>query len=236
MKKKFSDPFEQACWDYYLGKKKATIKIVSNKADDEIVPVKYFFRELTEMPQIEKLALGFCKGEILDIGAGSGCHSIELIRNGHSVNSLEIRKGLTELLSERGIKEIYHCDIFQFTDKQFDTLLMLMNGIGLVGDLNGLDKFLLLIKRIIKPGGQVLLDSSDLMYLYEEDDGSVKINLNESYYGEVEYQFIYKNMKGNPFKWLFVDYSTLNEYADKNGFRCELIYEDDHYNYLARLY
>lgn len=235
MKKKFPDPFEQACWDYYLGDKNASIKIVSNKSADEIVHISYFFRELSEMPQIEKLALDLCTDEILDIGACTGCHSIELIKKGHRVHSLEIRKGLAELLSERRLINVFHADIFKFTDKQFDTLLLLMNGIGLVQDLTGLDQFLSHAKSILKTGGQILMDSCDLMYLYQEEDGSVRMNLNEGYYGEVEYKFVYKNLVGDQFKWLYVDFSTLTTYAEKNGFNCELIYEEDHYNYLARL-
>lgn len=236
MNRNFTDPFEQACWDYYLGDKETTIIITSNKADDEIVPIKYFFRELDQMPQIEKIALDLCQGEILDVGAGTGCHSLELIKRGHLVNLIEIKKGLIELLSEREINNIYHCDIFKFADKQFDTLLMLMNGIGLVQDLNGLDKFLAHIKSLLKPAGQLLMDSSDLMYLYRKEDGSILLNINDGYYGEVEYRFEYKDLKGELFKWLYVDFSTLCEYAIKNGFVCELIFEDNHYNYLARLY
>lgn len=211
MKKIYTDPFEQAFWDYYLGDKDATIKIISNKAEDEIVPIKYFFRELNEMPEIEKMALDICQGEILDIGAGSGCHSLDLIKRGYIVNALEIRKGLAELLTERGIKKVYHSDILKFGNKQFETLLLLMNGIGLVQDLCSLDKFLFHAKSILKPGGQVLMDSSDLMYLYKEKDGSIRINLNEGYYGEVEYKFVYNNLSGDLFRWLYVDFSTLSE-------------------------
>ncbi len=236
MKKIYTDPFEQACWNYYLGDKDATIKIISNKAEDEIVPVKYFFRALNEMPEIEKIALNHCQGEILDIGAGSGCHSLELIKKGYIVNVLEIRKGFADLLTKRGVKNVWQTDIFIFTDKKFDTLLMLMNGIGLVQDLNGLDRFFIHAKSLLRSGGQVLLDSSDLMYLYKEEDGSIRINLNESYYGEIEYKVEYNGVVGESFKWVYVDYLTLNDHADKNGFNCELLYEDDHYNYLARLY
>lgn len=236
MKGKYTDPFEKACWDYYLGDRDTTIKIISNKADDEIVPVKYFFRELNEMPEIEKKALDLCQGEILDIGAGSGCHTLELLNRKHLASALEIKKGITELLIKRGIKEVFHSDIFKFNNKQFNTLLLLMNGIGIVQDLRGLDRFFSHTRSILKPGGQILLDSSDLMYLYQEEDGSIRINLNEGYYGEVEYKFVYKNQSGELFKWLYVDFSTLSEYAFKNGFNCELIFEDEHFNFLARLF
>lgn len=144
--------------------------------------------------------------------------------------------GLTKLMKERSLKKVIHQDIFKYQSDKFDTLLMLMNGIGLVGDLNGLSTFLKHSKKIINKGGQIILDSCDLMYLYKEVDGSVKINLNEAYYGEVEYQFEYKGINGEPFKWLFVDFSTLSEYASQYGFYCELVLEDENHQYLARLY
>jgi hypothetical protein len=131
---------------------------------------------------------------------------------------------------------VLHSDIFSFYGQRFDTLLMMMNGIGFTINFEGLQKFLVHAKSILNPGGQILLDSSDLLFLYEEEDGSYKIDLNENYYGEVEYQVEYKGILEEPFKWLFVDFSNLAYYAEEAGFRSELIYEDEHYNYLARLY
>ena len=89
---------------------------------------------------------------------------------------------------------------------------------------------------MLKPGGQILMDSSDLLYLYQEEDGSVSLDLSENYYGEVEYQVEYKGVKGEPFKWVFVDFSNLSYFADQAGFRIELLFEDENFNYLARLY
>jgi 2-polyprenyl-3-methyl-5-hydroxy-6-metoxy-1,4-benzoquinol methylase len=236
MPNKKYDPLEQACWDYYHGQKDLQIKIVSNKSDDEYLDIGYFFREWEDMPTIEKTALNWCEGEILDIGAGTGCHTLELKKMGHYVEALEIRKGLAELIRKRGIIKVYCTDIFEFQKKQYDTILMLMNGIGLVKDLKGLDLFLKHAKKLLKPQGQVLFDSSDIMYVYRQEDGSARINLNENYYGEVTYNLLYKNITSEAFKWLFVDYSTLAEIAHANDFRCDLIFEDDSYQYLARIY
>lgn len=231
-----NDPFEIAFFDYLNGNTQSELIVLNNKGDEEIMPVSYFFRSYNEMPELEKLALGQCSGKVLDIGAGSGCHSLYLQQNGVDVTALDIRPGFVEVMKRQGIENIKLADIQEFSEKKFDTLLMLMNGIGFTKNFHGLQKFLKQSKTLLNKNGQILLDSSDLMYLYTEDDGTVRIDLNEQYYGEVEYRVIYKDQKGIPFKWLFVDFSNLSHFAMEAGYRTELLYEDDHFNFLARLY
>jgi hypothetical protein len=232
---KFGSPLELACSDFINGDIDARITIHSNKADKEEIPVSYFFRSYEDMPELEKLALSMCSGEVLDIGAGLGSHSLWLQDNGIDVSSLEIQGGLVELMRKRGLNKVFATDVFEFYGQKFDTLLLLMNGIGIASDFTGLERFLTHSKSLLKEGGEIILDSSDLMYLYEEDDGSVLIDLNEEYYGEVEYEFEYKGLKSKPFKWLFIDFGNLEYFAQKAGFEAELISEGEHFDYLARL-
>ena len=231
-----NDPFEQAFFDFLEGDTKSTLVVHNNKGDDEIMPVSYFFRTYDVMPELEKRALEYCTGKVLDIGAGSGCHSLFLQGKGFDITALDIRPGFVEVMKRQGIRKTILKDILNYRGEKFDTLLMLMNGIGFTKDFNGLQDFLVLAKDLLNLGGQILLDSSDLIYLYEEDDGSFAINLREAYYGEVEYQVEYKGKKGEPFKWLFIDFSNLAFYAEEAGLRSELLYEDENFNYLARLY
>jgi len=231
-----SDPFEQAFYDYLAGDIAAKVAVHNNKGDVEIMPVSYFFRSYEEMPKLEQKALNLCAGKVLDIGAGSGSHALYLQEKDFDITALDIRKGFVDVMIQRGLKSVVCSDIFKFDIHQFDTLLMMMNGIGFSKNFNGLENFLKHAKSLLNNGGQIVLDSSDLLYLYREEDGSLKIDLNESYYGEVEYQVEYQGKKGEPFKWLFIDYSNLEFYAEKSGFRSELVFEDEHFNYLARLY
>ena len=234
--KNYYDPFEQAFNDYFAGNKDAEVIVHSNKEDDQIIPVKYFFRNFDEMFGIEKLALSVCSGKVLDIGAGSGCHSLVLKSKGINVTSLDIRKGFSEIMKKRGIEKVILADIFNYNYEKYDTLLMLMNGIGISQNLTGLAKFLSHSKNLLNPGGQIILESSDIMYLYKEQDGSVKFNLHEDYYGEVEYKFEYNGIPGKSFNWLFVDFSTLKEYAGQAGYNCEMVFEGEDHHYLARLF
>ncbi len=230
------DPFETAFYDYLDGRSSAKIVVNINKGEADDIPISYFFRTYDEMPELEKMALELCTGKILDIGAGSGSHSLYLQDEGKDVTALDIKQGFVDIMQKRGLKNVIHSDIFDYKGAKFDTLLMLMNGIGFTQNFDGLSTFLNIAKKLLKPGGQIILDSSDLMYLYKEEDGSYTINLNEGYYGEVEYQIEYMGVKGKPFDWLYVDFDNLSMYAEQAGFGCKLIFEDDHFNYLARLY
>ena len=118
----------------------------------------------------------------------------------------------------------------------FDTILLLMNGTGIAGKIEHLPALFQRLKALLNPGGQILIDSSDLKYIYENEDGSFDINLNGAYYGEVDYQMIYKNVKGDRFDWLYVDFPLLKSIAETCGLHGELVAEGEHYDYLARIF
>lgn len=220
--------------DFINGEKDAVVKVLCDIADEDVVEVKYFFRKYDELPEIEKIALDNCYGKILDVGAGSGCHSLILREKGADVKPIDISKLSVNVMKAQGLENAEVINFFDIKDK-YDTLLMLMNGAGICGDLKGLDLLFKQAKKILNKTGQIIIDSSDLKYLYKEDDGSFKINLSEKYYGEVFFQVKYKNFTSEKFKWLFVDYYTLEDIALSNGFLCELLYYDDSYQYLAKI-
>ncbi|TPE43234.1 class I SAM-dependent methyltransferase [Pontibacter mangrovi] len=230
-----NDPIGTALLDYLAGEEEAEITVESNLTEDDVIPVYYLFRSEEEMPELETEALAACRGAVLDIGAGSGCHTLALQKRGQQVTALDISAGAVEAMQRQGVRQVSHKDIFDLKDASFDTLLMLMNGIGIAGTLEGLDRFLEHAKALLKPGGQILLESSDILYMYEEEDGSVLLDLNAGYYGEVKYNMKYKDQESGWFNWLFIDPSILEDYAVKHGFTFELLLEGEAGNYLARL-
>jgi ubiquinone/menaquinone biosynthesis C-methylase UbiE len=231
------DIIGNACRDYLKKPdKNLSIEVWSNIAETDVIPVHYLFRPFKEMPPLEQEALKQCRGKVLDIGAGAGSHALWLQEQDFDVTALEISLGCCEVMQKRGVKNILQEDFFALAvEDKYDTLLMLMNGIGIVGTTDRLKEFFNMARKILKPGGQILVDSSDLRYLFLEDDGSILINLNDSYYGEVEYRMSYKGQKGRRFPWLFIDDQLMEYHAEKNGFRFERIAEGEHYDYLARL-
>lgn len=229
------DPMGKAMLDYLQNPDDSlVIDVNSNITEHEEIPVNYLFREHEDWPLLEQKAIDLCKGNILDVGAGAGTHALELQKRGHHVTALEISTLACQVMKTRAINNIVNEDFF-FHQGQYDTLLFLMNGLGIAGTLNGLDKLLSHAKKLLKPGGQILCDSSDIIYMYEEEDGSYLININDNYYGQLAYEMSYADVVSEKFDWLFIDFDYLKEKASANGYICELVTQGEHYDYLARI-
>lgn len=211
------------------------ITTYSSIAGEDSMPLSYLFRSYKEMPLLEQKALKLCKGNILDIGAGAGSHSIYLQENSKKVKAIDISKGAIEVCEQRGIKNARVENIWELKNQKFDTLLALMNGTGICGKLENLGPFLKHLKTLLNKNGQILIDSSDIIYMFEDENGEHWIPSDIDYYGEVSFQMEYKKNKGDTFNWLYVDFNTLQRCANYNGFHCELISEGEHYDYLAKL-
>ena len=231
------DPLGHALLDYQQGQHDATLTVFSDVAEEEPLPASYFFRSLWEMPELERQALEECRGRVLDLGGGAGCHALELQSRGFDVKSVDVSEGAVRVMQARGVREVARHNIFELTHEsgKYDTLLMLMNGLGLVGTLAGLKQFLAYAPTLLAPGGQILATSSDISYLYEDEDGALVFNLNGPYYGEVKYTMHYGDQTGHQFNWLFADASILQDYAEEAGYEVEFLAEDEQQQYLARL-
>lgn len=226
------DPMGLCVYDYWKGDEAAELIVHSNVEEITLIKGSYLFRNYEEMPELEKLALQLSYGKVLDVGACSGCHSIILQEKGLDVLAVDISEPAVKTMKERGINTIKK-DIFELNDIGFDTILLLMNGLGLGGAPEKTTELLSHLKTLLNPGGKIVGDSADLIDLYREEDGSVLLELTGNYYGEVQYMLEYKGIKGNLFDWLFIDYNLLDECAKAAGLTCSLVAEGNTDNYLA---
>ncbi|WP_281614592.1 class I SAM-dependent methyltransferase [Flammeovirga sp. SubArs3] len=211
------------------------VKVYSDFSEPDDIPVPLLFREEADMPEIEVLALDRCKGKILDVGAGAGSHAMALQKRGQDVTAMDISSLAVETMQKRGVNKVISGNIYDYDGPKFDTLLMLMNGIGLVGTLDGLADFLLKAKSFLNKGGQLVFDSSDIIHLFEDEDGSYLIDLTAEYYGQIQYWMEFKEVKGDKFDWLYVSYPVLEEYAAAAGYNIELIHVGELNHYLVSL-
>lgn len=232
-----NDPMGAAIRDYQNNGKASRLRVLSSMFDEDEMPVAHLFRTFNQMPRLEQKALSMAKDRVLDIGAGAGCHALALQERGLEVKAIDISPLSCEVMKERGVKNAECVNLFnpQLQGK-YDTLLLLMNGTGIAGKLNRLPMLLNRLKELLAEGGQILIDSSDLKYIYENEDGSMDIDLNAPYYGEVDYQMQYKNVKGEPFDWLYTDPMLLASISKQCGLNCEIVVEGENYDFLARLF
>jgi SAM-dependent methyltransferase len=223
------DVFGNALLDFYKKGETEILWLYNSYDEPEEMPIDIFFRAAEEMPNLEHFALSCCYGTILDVGAGVGSHALILQELGHEVTAIDISAPAVSIMKDRGVKNALELDVFKATEK-YDTLLFLMNGIGLTGTLAGFSDFLEQSKNLINVGGQLLFDSSNIYYLYNE----LPLPKN-AYFGEVSYRYEYQNQKGNWFNWLYIDQTTLLAISKQHGWNCEIIFEDEADQYLARL-
>lgn len=223
------DIFGKALLDFYENGARDMLWLHNSYDAPEEMPIEVFFREKDEMPELELKALSLCKGRVLDIGAGVGSHSLLLQEQGFDVTAIDISAGAVSLMKKRGVKKAVVQDIFSYSES-YDTLLLLMNGIGLTGTLNNFSAFLDKAKTLINPGGQLIFDSSNIDYLYKDLPRP-----KNKYFGEVSYRYEYQHQKGDWFNWVYIDQETLLRLAEQSGWRCEIIFDDGEDQYLARL-
>ena len=234
------DLFGKAILDYQTNNATEDLITETTISEEDEMSVAYLFRSYKEMPKLEQKALQLAKGKVLDVGCGAGIHSLYLQNEKNlEVHSIDISNNAVAACKLRGLKNVQVQNILEMesstSDHKFDTILLLMNGTGIFGTLKNTAQYLQKLKNLLKPGGQILIDSSDIIYMFDADeDGAYEIPAN-GYYGELQFTLRYKGEKEDSFPWLYLDYNTLQNAAFANGLQCELILEGVHYDYLASL-
>ena len=238
------DLFGKAILDFQTNNSPEDLVTETNISEADDMSVAYLFRNYNDMPKLEKEAMQLSKGKILDVGCGAGSHSLYLQEKGFEVTAIDISENAIKACKLRGLQNARVQNLLEVsTDtseselakQKFDTILLLMNGTGIFGTLSETSKYLQKLKSLLSPNGQILIDSSDIIYMFDEnDDGCFSVPADQ-YYGELIFTISYKGKTEEPFPWLYLDYNTLQNAAYANGFQCELILEGEHFDYLARL-
>jgi len=228
------DLFGQALLDYQNRQYTEDIITSTSISDDDTLPIPYLFRGFSDMPKLEQKALKLAKGSVLDVGCGAGNHTLFLQEKGIDVKAIDISKGAIEVAKLRGVLHAETKAILNETET-FDTVLLLMNGTGIFQELSQVSKYLSHLKSLLNTGGQILIDSSDIKYMYEDEDGGFWMDTNSNYYGELDYFLSYKGEEETAMKWLYLDFDTLKLASETVGLNCELVLEGEHFDYLARL-
>ncbi|WP_396209014.1 class I SAM-dependent methyltransferase [Flavobacterium sp.] len=230
------DLFGKAILDYQTNNSHEDLITETSISEADEMSVAYLFRSYAEMPKLEQKALQLAKGKLLDVGCGAGSHALYLQEKGFDVTAIDISANAIKACELRGLKKTKVQDIMQLEGEKFDTILLLMNGAGMCGRLKNIPNFLQKLKSLLTDTGQILVDSSDIIYMFDEDeDGGKWIPTDVDYYGEVVFDIAYKGEKEASFDWMYIDYNTLQNAAVANGLQCELILEGEHYDYLAKL-
>ncbi len=224
-----NDVFGAALWDYFREARGDKLWLNNSYGDPEEMPVEVFFREEDDLSELEHYALSLAYGRILDIGAGAGVHTRIFQEEGYDVTALEPSAKACRIMTESGIQQVVNGRISDFSGEQYDTLWLMMNGIGVTGRIANLAGLLRHLSDLLHDRGRIILDSSDIRYLYSNDLPM------DRYFGEIDYQYVYKGEAGEWFTWLYLDQRMLEHYATLAGLNCQVVFENQEDQYLAVL-
>ncbi|WP_432410176.1 class I SAM-dependent methyltransferase [Rasiella sp. SM2506] len=230
-----TDILGRALLDYHNGNYTEDIITTTNISEDDTLPLPYLYRSFSEMPKLEQRALKECQGKILDVGCGAGSHSLWLQEKELQVKAIDISEGAIKVAKARGIQNAVQANILEVTEETFNTILLLMNGTGIFETVEKTTEYLQHLKSILAPKGQLLIDSSDLQYMYDRnEDGSIWVP-QQRYYGELEFTMRYKGETSAPFPWLYLHETLFQKLAEANEFTFEIVKRGKNFDYLARL-
>ncbi|RZJ66500.1 MAG: class I SAM-dependent methyltransferase [Flavobacterium sp.] len=231
------DLFGRAILDYQTKNSPQDLITETSISDPDEMSVAWLFRSYKEMPKIEKKALALATGKVLDVGCGAGSHALHLQNEKKlDVTAIDISASAVKACEMRGVKKVEVRNVLDFEGETFDTILLLMNGTGIFGRLENISKYLQKLNSLLNPGGQIFIDSSDIIYMFDQDDDGAYLIPASGYYGELTFDLSYKGEQEDSFDWLYLDYNTLQNAAHANGLQCELVVEGEHFDYLATLF
>jgi cyclopropane fatty-acyl-phospholipid synthase-like methyltransferase len=217
----------QALLDYINGEEDAHYIL---RRDDGIayapIYAKQFFYP-DGFPELDRIAVEHCAGRVLDIGAGAGSHSLAIQRRGLDATSVDVSVKAVQVMSQRGCRNARVGDIFDCYSEPFGTILVILN-IGIVGDLEGLARFLKHLDALMADNGQLITDSVDPRN--PEDKGYRKYIQSKiakgRYLGERRLRFEYKDQISDWFEWMHIDPETLEQYVHEAGYYMEHLGRD----------
>ena len=229
------DILGSAMLDYFNGNKSGILITETSISEEEELPMSYFFRSYSEMPPLEQKALDLATGKVLDVGCGAGSHALYLTDKGRKVTAIDTSEGAVKVAKLRGVKDVRQTELLQLTNEKFDTILLLMNGAGIFEKIEFISDYLQHLKSLLTPNGQILVDSSDLKYMYDEgEDGGIWIPGDE-YYGELEFTVKYEDLGSETFDWLYLDERIFESACLANLLTFEVISRGENFDYLARI-
>jgi SAM-dependent methyltransferase len=230
------DLFGKAILDFQTNSSPENMITSTSISDEDEMEVAYLFRSFAEMPTLEQKALQLTKGRTLEVGCGAGSHGLYLQNERNmDVHSIDISENAITACTLREMKNTQVIDVLNIENEKYDTILLLMNGTGIFETLERTPIYLQKLKSLLNPNGQILIDSSDIIYMFDEDEDGGKWIPSDTYYGELTFTVQYKNETETSFPWLYLDYNTLQNAAIANGLQCQLVLEGDHFDYLAQL-
>jgi len=211
----------QAINDHLLNLEEKQIQVWLNQKKEEDYMASYFLRSREDMPKHEVLALSLAVGEILDIGAGAGAHTVELCNANKNVTALELNHDLAEIIKNRCDAKVLAEDIFKWKAKvKYDTILLLMNGLGIAQTKEKVPELLEKVKHLLAIHGKAYVELTDYNFSTEYDHEITAEN-------EVTFRLKYGSRFSEEMSWIYPSLTEVENHCHALSLRIKILYQED---------
>ena len=187
----------------------------------------FYLREIRRWPSVERQALRYVRGRVLDVGTGAGRVALELQRRGRRVVGIEVSRRAAQVARKRGAKDVRMMQLEKLDDSlgRFDTVVMFGNNLGLLGNKTKAKQILRSLHAITTERGRIVGTN--------HDPHQTKDPRHRAYHrrnrvlgrmpGQVRLRLRYHHLTSPWMDWLFLSPRELGELLDGTGWHIERI-------------
>jgi 2-polyprenyl-3-methyl-5-hydroxy-6-metoxy-1,4-benzoquinol methylase len=158
------DTFGQEMWACYKGEEASEIV----ERDDGYFNAtpgnpKSYFSEYQDWGPLDRKAMEFVEGRVLDIGCGAGRHSLYLQNKGFDVMGIDSSPLAIKVCKLRGLKKATSMPIeeMNFESNSFDTVIMMGSNFGLFGSFQKARRLLKKLHKMTSENGLIIASTRD---------------------------------------------------------------------------
>jgi SAM-dependent methyltransferase len=223
------DAFGRMLLDHLEGRRAHEIIERGDGSIDVAGGPKAYFEPFRRWSQVERQAMRFVRGRVLDVGVGAGRVALHLQQRGHEVVGIDNSPLTVEVARRRGVKD---ARLVPFADIGpelgiFDTVVMMCNNFGLFGSAAGAKRMLRRLRSLTSDDARIVAGSRD-PYL---TDDPIHLRYHEEnrrrgrMTGQLRLRSRHGLYTGRWFDYLLVSPAEMSELAESGGWRLERIVE-----------
>lgn len=232
------DAYGQEVWAFFLGKKSFEVIERDDGFVDFSTGAPAYFAEHKDWPKIQKQAIKYARGRVLDVGAGAGRVSLYLQKKKLGVVAIDNSPLAIKVCKKRGVKHAKVLPIEQigkFKPDCFDTIIMFGNNFGLFGSFKKAKLLLKKFHKITSPSALIITENVDP---YKTEDpvhlAYHKFNRKRGRMpGQLRIRIRFRNFIGDWFDYLLVSKKEMKEILKDTGWKVRKFIDSDNYMYSA---
>ncbi|HEU5064630.1 MAG TPA: class I SAM-dependent methyltransferase [Gaiellaceae bacterium] len=195
-----------------------------------------YFAPVRRWPAVERRALRFVRGRVLDVGVGAGRVALELQARGREVVAIDVSPGAVEVARNRGVSDV-RLLAFEEVDASlghFDTVVMYGNNFGLFGSRAKAQRLLRRLRpfvaRIVATSNDPYAteDPAHLAY-HERNRGRGRMS------GQLRLRVRYRDLVGPWFEYLIVSPDEMADIVESTGWQLRRLVQDEGSYFVAVL-